>query len=406
MVAVVHAFISQFAIGGGLFLVLAEKKAYRENDERMIPFLKDCSLFFVLITLVLGAMTGVGIWFTIGLITPSATSSLIHAFVFGWAIEWVFFLVEISAAFFYFYGWNRMSRKVHLRIGWIYFVAAWLSLFVINGILAFMLNPGQWIQSRSFADGFFNPLFWPSLFIRTLIAMALAGVYALLASSRLKDLDLREKMVKYSSKWLLPSILLLPVGLVWALAMVPPGAQALVLGGAPAVVAIFSFALLFAGLVFIFTLLGPYLRPRDVSWPFALAIFILAFLAIGTSEWVREAIRKPYIIYGYLYSNSIPVDQEDEINQAGILKMAKWARVEEVKPGEELEAGREIFRVECQSCHAIDGYNGIRPLVKGWTEQYADYQLNHLHELKRFMPPFMGSEAERQALKKWLLSIS
>ena len=31
-VAIVHVFISHFAVGGGLFLVLAERKARREND--------------------------------------------------------------------------------------------------------------------------------------------------------------------------------------------------------------------------------------------------------------------------------------------------------------------------------------------------------------------------------------
>ena len=40
-------------------------------------------------------VSGVGIWFAIGLAAPEATSTLIHNFVFGWAIEWVFFLVEL-----------------------------------------------------------------------------------------------------------------------------------------------------------------------------------------------------------------------------------------------------------------------------------------------------------------------
>ena len=61
-------------------------------------------------TLVAGGMTGVAIWFIISLVQPAATSLLIHVFVFGWATEWVFFLVEIIALFIYFYtfeGWTR-----------------------------------------------------------------------------------------------------------------------------------------------------------------------------------------------------------------------------------------------------------------------------------------------------------
>jgi cytochrome bd-type quinol oxidase subunit 1 len=84
-VAIVHVFISHFAVGGGLFLVLAERKARTEGDEALLGFVRSLSRFFVLLTLVLGALTGVGIWFTIALVHPQATSALVTAFVWGWA---------------------------------------------------------------------------------------------------------------------------------------------------------------------------------------------------------------------------------------------------------------------------------------------------------------------------------
>ena len=122
--------------------MLAERKARREHDDALLAFVERHSRFFALVTLVTGALTGVGIWFTIGLINPSATASLIASFVWGWAIEWTFFVTEIAAAIVYVYGWHRLSPAVHLRVGWVYFIAAWLSLAVINGILTFMLTPG------------------------------------------------------------------------------------------------------------------------------------------------------------------------------------------------------------------------------------------------------------------------
>ncbi len=90
-VAIIHVFISHFAVGGGLFLVLTERKARRSGDAKLLDWIKFHSKFFVLVTVVFGVVTGVGIWFTIGLINPTATSDLIHIFVWGWAIEWVFF---------------------------------------------------------------------------------------------------------------------------------------------------------------------------------------------------------------------------------------------------------------------------------------------------------------------------
>jgi len=98
LVAVLHVFVSYFAVGGGLFLVLTERKARRNNDSALLTWLKSYTKFFVLVTVVFGAVSGVGIWFTIGLISLTATSNLIHAYVWGWGIEWVFFFVEITAA--------------------------------------------------------------------------------------------------------------------------------------------------------------------------------------------------------------------------------------------------------------------------------------------------------------------
>ena len=139
-IAIVHVFVSHFAVGGGLFLVLVERRARRDNDEALLGYVRQHSRFFILLTLVFGAITGVGIWFTIGLVHPQATSSLINTFVWGWAIEWTFFVTEIAAAMVYYYGWDRLDARTHERVGWVYAVSAWLSLVVINGILSFMLT--------------------------------------------------------------------------------------------------------------------------------------------------------------------------------------------------------------------------------------------------------------------------
>jgi hypothetical protein len=90
-IAVFHVFISHFAVGGGAYLVLTERRAYARNDSELLGYVRHHSKFFALLTVVFGAVTGVGIWFTIGLVSPEATSALIHTFVWGWAIEWVFF---------------------------------------------------------------------------------------------------------------------------------------------------------------------------------------------------------------------------------------------------------------------------------------------------------------------------
>ena len=96
VISVVHVLVSHYAVGGGLFLAVEVGHAYRTKDRDYLDYLHGHAVFFILLTVVFGAITGVGIWWTIGLSSPLATEVLIRTFVFGWATEWVFFVIEID----------------------------------------------------------------------------------------------------------------------------------------------------------------------------------------------------------------------------------------------------------------------------------------------------------------------
>ena len=403
LVAVVHVFVAHFAVGGGFWLALTEAKAYRENDPALLAYVRCYSKFFVLLTLVFGALTGVGIWFTIGLISPAATSTLIRAFVWGWAIEWVFFLVEITAAIIYYTTWDRLDRRAHNQIAWIYAGAAFVSLLVINGILTFMVTPGRWLETQNFWHGWLNPGYWPSVVLRSGSAIALVGLFTLLTGSWLPNGELRVKVLRYAACWVFPAFVVMPVGLLWYLAKLPEHARFIALGGAP-VVAMFTAASMgLSGAILLFVWLGAWRTPEQFSTAFAALLLGMGFVATGTTEWVREAVRKPYILFGYMYSNSIHVGDADRVTQVGVLQTAKWAGIRDASHP---DAGREVFTLLCLSCHEVDGYNPVRPLVRGWDEEYLDYQLSRLDTLKGFMPPFTGTAAERRALAQYLVSLN
>ena len=203
LIAVVHVYVSHFAVGGGLFLVITEMKGLREKSPAILEYTRKHARFFLLLTMVFGGLTGVAIWFTIALLSPAGTSSLIHTFVFAWAAEWVFFLGEIVALLLYYYTFNKISSKNHLILGWLYFFCAWMSLFIINGVIDYMLTPGEWINNQNFWSGFFNPTFWPALFFRTFLALMIAGLFGFLTSVNIKDEEMRHKMVRYCGLWLM-----------------------------------------------------------------------------------------------------------------------------------------------------------------------------------------------------------
>jgi mono/diheme cytochrome c family protein len=404
VIAVVHVFVAHFAIGGGLFLVLTEKKGYRENSQQILDYTKKHAKFFMLLTLVFGAVTGVGIWFAISLVSPAATSRLIHTFVYFWAIEWVFFMAEIIAIFVYYYTFGKMRRDRHMLVGWLYFFFAWMSLFMINGIIAFMLSPGAWLETGNVWHGFFNPTFWPALFFRTFIALMLAGLYGFVTSSWIKDRDFREKMVRYCAKWLLLPFVFLILSGLWYLSAVPEGAKAMILGRSPEIVPFFRAFIWLSVIIVLGGLFFSIRMPGAIKRPVAFVLLFIGLLYMGSFEWMREAGRRPYVIYEYMYSNSIPVEMEQEINEKGILTLARWVENRQLTDENMTAAGREIYNLQCSSCHSLDGpLNDIRPLTAKFGLYGMDSILNGMGKLYDYMPRFMGTRQERLALAHYIV---
>ncbi len=277
----------------------------------------------------LGALTGVGIWFTIALVQPQATSALVTTFVWAWAIEWAFFATEIAAAMVYYYGWDRLSPQTHLAVGWVYFASAWASLAVIAGILAFMLTSGDWVRTRSFVDGYFNPTYLPMVALRTSVAVGLAGLYVLFAASFLKDATLKARVARWSAtRWIVPAAVLVPLTLLWYLSVrgrrrcrgsrdararsrprPPPLLGRRLFGtvnvGQPIVRGAARVAVLGTALLVLASLALVALRARRYTRLEAGLLVVLGIVSMGASEWVREGLRKPWVIDRYMFVNGV-----------------------------------------------------------------------------------------------------
>jgi mono/diheme cytochrome c family protein len=404
LIAIVHVFISHFAVGGGLYLVCVERKGLRENSPEILEFTKKHAQFFMLLTMVTGGITGVGIWFVISLVNPAATSILIHVFVFGWATEWVLFVVEIVSILVYYYCFGRMDPRTHQTVGWIYFIAAWFSLFLINGIIDFMLTPGSWLADRNFWSGFFNPAFWPSLLFRTFISIMLAGVYAFVTTSFLKNVPLKSPMTRYSAKWILVSLLgAVPSGF-WYLSALPNRARMLIEGVSPTIRIALQYGLYAVIVLLAGTLILLLVKPAFHSIPVSFAVLAGAFLFMGAFEWTREASRRPFVINQFMYSNAILKEDMKKIDSDGFLHSARWVTVRDVGEDNMLQAGAEIFRNQCFACHTAGGMNNNIAV----RTAYMDYPslvnyIDKIHDIRYFMPPFAGNVSERKALAYYII---
>lgn len=399
-VAVLHVFVSHFAVGGGAFLVLTERRAYLREDASLLAYVRQHSKFFALLTVVFGAVTGVGIWFTIGLVSPEATSSLIHTFVWGWAIEWVFFFVEIAAALIYAYQWDRLDRRTHLIIGWIYFIAAWASLVVINGIITYMLTPGRWLQTKNFWDGLLNPTYLPSLLMRTSMAVALAGMFGLVTALRSPA---KERLARWAAQWLLlGSVLLWPLGW-WYDLRLPKAAHVYLAGLIPTVRLVAHTGMALTLVLVLLAIVFAVWKPRLLNAGIVALVLICGLALMGSGEYVREVSRKPYAINGYIYANDLRVADIDHISSVGAQQFSAWLAVAGNNP---LHQGRELFVAECGACHSVAGYRAIRTRVSGWDEGFAREMLLHLPLIRGAMPSFAGSAQDRAALGRYLVSVA
>jgi len=448
IIAIFHVMISQFAVGGGLYLPLAERKALRMPEGRLradwLKQLASHSRFFLILTGVFGTISGVGIWFAIGLTHPEATSTLIHNFVFGWAMEWVFFIVELTTIAVYYYTWNRIDPRLHLVVGWVYAGSSVATLVIINGILTFMLTPGDtWLgvafagtgrEASVFWNAFFNPTYWPSLFLRACVCCALAGIWALITASRIdaeKHSALKISMVQWSVKWLVPSFLATPFILIWYLWMVPVSQRALLTLGIDTIGSgTFSIITRIALLIIITsaTIVGvayflAYRDPRNFNLSHAIAVMLLALIATASGEYAREMLRKPYVIGGWMYSNGVRVPYVSRINQEGYLAHSMWvwgdnncifaylqSPEDKTVPTctSSYSRGEAIFRGECGSCHTLAGYRPLAKLLSGRDRANITNFITMLHDYKpnspyhRYMPPMVGTKQDIDDLADFL----
>ncbi len=427
IVAVLHVIVSHYAVGGGLFLAAETRYAYKSNNRDYLAYLKDHAWFFILVTVVYGAITGVGIWWTIALASPLGTEVLIHTFVFGWAIEYVFFLLEIVSAFIFYYYWGRLSPQTHVIIGWIYGISAWISLVLITGITGFMLNPGAWLENHNFWVGLLNPQFLPQTLARTGGALLLAPLYVYLhASFRIKDSKLRNLIEKRSAfPALIGAIMVVLGGVGWYFTLPPSATAALVAASVLNVLMLLVFALTIA--VFVMLYLGPYKNPGWLSPGFAILFFAFGIAAITTGEYIREAVRKPYIVYNVVMGNQILAEEIPTLQKQGYLEGGTWTNAyvadhypDAVTDGQIDEAylltlpqtdqeqlGEVLFQYHCNDCHAgAVGFSPVGQIMRSWTPEMIQVLVEHPEKAHFFMPPFAGTAEETKLLTTYLMTIT
>ncbi|MBI1751585.1 MAG: hypothetical protein HY014_16750 [Acidobacteria bacterium] len=413
LVSIIHVSIAHLVVGAGFWLAFMETRAQRARDGELQGWLRGRAKSLLWLSSIFGAATGVGIWVAIGLVSPTATQHLIRAFVMGWATEWLLFAGEMATLIVLVRAYGRLSPGQRLALVWLYALCAWLSLVVINGIVTFMLSPGKgWTASHAMVDGFFNATYLPSLWLRSCVALALGGLWAM--AGRIPP-GLKVRVLKPTALSVVAGILLAGLSGWFYFQSFPAAGKELVLGnlrGATGLAEGFRWALLGLGAFLLPALLALWAFLRGDAFRRSAAVFglLLACWGFGGFEWIREVARKPYVIREVMYSNGIRVEQVSGYQKDGFLPANVWARTFAASKGDtDLARGEAILRSQCLACHTREGYRSLKALTAPYSESDLVALVQSLRELDPGMnpyldrmPPFAGTEQEAEQVGKYL----
>ncbi|MBO9732097.1 MAG: cytochrome c [Chitinophaga sp.] len=428
MIAIIHVFINHgLAVGFIPYIAWLEQKGVRMagrsgiTDQEWDHLVYRKMMVAFVITTTLGAMTGVGIWFSAGLISPSSIGSLIRVFYFAWFVEWLTFVTEVVLIMIYFLTWKQSNHSLkakirHIRFGWFLSIFSWITMCIIVSILGFMMDPGNWKTDHSLISGFTNPIYLPQLIFRTPTAMVLGGVFGMVLTTIFSRRNSGGRVIalKSGARWVLCWS---PVSLVAAIIYYRAIPEAMRENMSTAV-GTMEFAQYYellsyiipaaVSLVFIISAWTLF-KPRSVRMWMVLIPCMAAFGFLGIFERVREFIRKPYVIGGYMYSNLLRKEDYPLYKRDGLLKYATYATAGRITPENKINTGRDIFILACSRCHTTNGINSIvyvferlYGLNKTLDENSMAAYIPNMHNGRTYMPPFPGNNEELHALVAYI----
>ena len=428
LVAITHVIVNHpMAVGAVPLAALLEWIAHRRQDAKLDELAYKFTFVFFIITTSLGALTGVGIWFTTSLVNPDAIGSLLRIFFWAWFIEWTVFVTEVCLILWYFLSWKSMSKnnkRKHIRLGFTLSVFSWITMAIITGILGFMMNSGQWApfirewtNNSRLLTAFLNPIYLPQLAFRTSVALMGSGLFFMFLTPFFTNRDkTRYNVIKYLSLWSLVWMVPTALSAFWYWKRIPP----LMENNFPIAITTQNYTnwyhtilIIMAAMIIstiIITLVG-LVRAKWLPRAIMIVPFIICIALLGYFERAREFIRKPYVIADYMYANGLMKQHYPIYKEDGILPYATFVTVKQVTPDNQYQAGRDVFLVACSRCHTVSGVNSVtKKLAKlfpgpdPWDPQQISTYIAGMHNVRPYMPPFPGSDAERDALTAFLIA--
>lgn len=412
--AVLHVLISHgLAIGLVTMIVVFQTLTYLGKGAFWAQISRTLLIPTVIIITSVGAVTGVGIWFITGALAPEGIGSLIHLFFWPWFIEWGAFTLEVVFLLIYFYLWDQLAQNrpgLLVGLGWGYAITAIISAILITGILGFMLTPDGWPWGQNFAQAYFNPTFIPQCFLRIAGGLSLGALFVLTWTAwRFQGTaEERGRVLCFAGAFFFVASLLTAGSAFIYFSRVPQTYLthwkfAVATSALSQDSAFLPIANGLAVLCILAMAAAAMFRRWRICRILCFPTLILCVGLVMEFERIREFVRGPYLLPGYMYANQIAMVEHQALTakNASLLSRIRWINDDHGQSAETV-AGRALFTVNCGVCHTEGGINDIRTRLAGRTLDGVAAIISITQNLAPFMTPFTGSEEDRLLLAKYL----
>jgi len=370
IIATIHMLASHVSVGAALISTWLATVAVRDNRPELFEYIRRYGVFLLVFSYVLGSITGPGIWFAATIVSPRPLSTLIHLNVFLWAVEWLFFVIEVIGVYLLVYLPSRVDKRTYLNIAWIFGAASLATLLVIVGILSFMMFPGQesWYSQGGTLRAFFSTYTFAQAFCRICFMLVSAALAGGLIAVGIEEKQFKIEMTKKLSVLGFVGATLGFIGFKYSLTTLPESVNHALKLYLPEYFEPSLWAILILTLGYVLVLR---FRIDLLTKPIASVMLVLLLvLGIYPMERAREIIRKPYVVAQRVYPSGIiggdisafDIKSELGVFKNGILKQHPFFQhLSKISSKNQFEAGEALFLITCSSCHGAKD-SGPRPL--------------------------------------------
>ncbi|MFH1728904.1 MAG: cytochrome ubiquinol oxidase subunit I [Pseudomonadota bacterium] len=395
IIILVHVFFAFVAVGALCLAfyweMLAVKKQKPNYDKLAYKIVKAISDMMKL-----NGVLGVGILILLISLFPIFTSKLYRIFFWGLILELIAFFFLMLSSIFYL---NTFKKKSNLHNFW-GLMACTMAIFaalIINAVHSFMLTPGNYFSNLSLIDAIFNPSMIPSAFhlIIPCIINAAMIIFLFYSYRTFKNINEYNAFSRDEARKVINLLIFLqPIaGISYLLTIYNFNKEAyksLISGLASYP---FWIMIILASMILILNITSFFIKDK-LKNIIIILMCLLAFTTFVFGGYARERARKPYLIYGHMYSNQLLNEKNDVAAESKYNKKT-------------INAVNIMQKNACTNCHKINGSGGGSGGELVSLYDYFDKET--LKELltnpPEGMTPFVGSEDEMDVLIKFLMNL-